>query len=460
MSFTIIGIYDLTFYFINYVSTIIVFILQNIEHFERMQSHRKKTLLAPLSFCLLLFFLTPSLLRALDKKTIPLFFPITLSIPGLQSILGFAAGAANIGPNDLTLITAWTSSSVIPSASLSSLGLFIGGIKLKNKGVLSVGFAGIEELHLLTNYSRGLSSAQFFDQQVSALGGFISIKQNILGATKQKEKWQTSFQIVFAGINFDGYFVGRHGAQVLERDVIPAYIFLNLAYKMKWNEWENKNEAPRIGSTVSLEFKINQQLPMSLGSHFVLNTRWKHYQPLGTPLVKLIFSIGRSDSSVLSRSIYTDEESIRSAYERNFCEGGTISPSSIPACQILENDFTKFLVNRFRYGQADALGGTGLLRGYPVNRFEAAHTASESLEIEWDILNTFKAGFPVLGFYMVFFNDWGHANDNIYKLYNGTVSSWGLGFRLVLPNSIEFRLEHARNREGEYTYFTLGIDFL
>lgn len=107
-----------------------------------------------------------------------------------------------------------------------------------------------------------------------------------------------------------------------------------------------------------------------------------------------------------------------------------------------------------KYGTASNLGGAMRLRGYPQNRFRAAHQRFYAAELRWNLSDE-NSPFDLFfmkdirtGTQLAFFYETANSADLTEDLGKTWKSNYGIGFRLITRSGFVYRFDIAEGDEG------------
>lgn len=196
-----------------------------------------------------------------------------------------------------------------------------------------------------------------------------------------------------------------------------------------------------------VRFKVERSNSPPVGANesdfFVIDKTLEAYIPIGDHSVWAIHGLF-SDAEVTKTGV-TDPDEIADSLGL---------PCRYNSCsQDQKNLIDRKIIER-KNGTAKTLGGYNLLRSYPLDRFQGAHTRYFSTEFRYNFANEvtpFDFGIwkdISTSLQWAFFYDWGTIAETKQDLWEKSVYSVGTGFRLVAASGYVYRADWATGKEG------------
>jgi hypothetical protein len=150
---------------------------------------------------------------------------------------------------------------------------------------------------------------------------------------------------------------------------------------------------------------------------------------------------GETDPAVISGTIGIDCDAISDADDKQ-------------ACETTKQERIEDTIAENKYGTASNMGGSRRLRGYPQNRFRAAHHKFYGTEFRWNMtdentpFNLYFMQDIRTRFQLGIFYERATSAETVEELGDIWKEDYGISIRIVARSGLVFRFELAQGDEG------------
>ena len=257
---------------------------------------------------------------------------------------------------------------------------------------------------------------------------------------------ELSFQYAYGAASFDR-ILDKDGIVVAEgseqKNEFSRYLYtMMLDYTDDWQDprkgirleasYENaglKNSSDSTPEQYLVDYNLTIYIPILSFSTLALN----YFQSDA-----FITKEGETDLSKIEQDLEID------------CTGR----SDEEACESAKQAIIQNTYAENKYGTASNLGGAQRLRGYPQNRFRAAHQRFYGAEFRWNLSDE-NSPFDLFfikdirtGTQLAFFYETATSADLPEDLAKTWKSNYGTGFRLITRSGFVYRFDIAQGDEG------------
>ena len=350
--------------------------------------------------------------------------PGAIHLEGVGNIAGAAVQAKHVGADDVSVL-AGVALGDAQAGLLSVDELPWAGGRLSLSTVL------LADITLDTQYQRGTDTGTRYQQSLSGLAQFASLKKDI----DQRHHWYAKLGLSL--ISFEGY-ADAHGKAIAINqaglhDVFSTMLALGVSHD------------PRTLTPAKVGMQANIELAASLfrpgqSDQGQLNYALSYVWPFMGQHQITTYARG-SHGFVLAKETAYDDVSEVLAEINGQCTSA--------ACTQLENDLANYIVAANKNGNGQALGGAYGLRSYSEQYIKAANTLLEGVELTLTLPWAMAQGHTLE---LVAFAEAGQASDAITGLGDDSLYSLGGGVRLNLDD-LPIRLEAAFGSDDSQAWF-------